>query len=69
MALIYWYKDKKTKAPVYYDTDDLNDEEYYRINEIYKELKHLSPFSERAQELYEERNIIVSNALRRIQLR
>lgn len=63
MALVYWYKDKKTKAPVYYDTDDLNDEQYSRVLEIYKQLENLHPFSKEAQDLYDEKNRIIRIAI------
>ena len=32
MALVPWHKDKDTKEWYYYDTDDLNDEEYARVS-------------------------------------
>ena len=31
MSLVYWYKDEKTKEPVYYDTDDLSNKQYAEV--------------------------------------
>jgi hypothetical protein len=64
MALIPWHKDKETKEWYYYDTDDLNDEEYARVCEIDKLVKNISSFNERCK-LWDEQDQIIKNALAR----
>jgi hypothetical protein len=38
MPLKYWYKDPKTKESCYYDTDDLNNQQYARVCELEKQM-------------------------------
>ncbi len=63
MPLVYWYKDKKTKAPVYYDTDDLDDEEYVEVLRLNKEM-HID--NKNFLKLRDRRDDIIKSALRRM---
>ncbi len=60
MPLVYWYKDPKTKEPCYYDTDDLNDQQYARVCELDK-LMHKS--DQDYFKLKKERDDIIWRAL------
>ena len=60
MALVPWHKDKETKEWYYYDTDDLNNQQYARVCELEKQMSesHADYFK-----LRRERDDIIWRAL------
>ena len=64
MSLNYYYKDSRTKEIYYFDTDDLNDEEYARVYEIDKKLALDLSMSEFIK-LQDEKRRIIKGALYR----
>lgn len=60
MALIPWYKDSQTKEQIYYDTDDLNNQQYARVCELEKQM---SESNANYLKLRRERDDIIWRAL------
>ena len=66
MPLVYWYRDKETKEPYYYDTDDLNNEQYARVCELDMEISEQlkkTLWSKAITALQKERDDIIWKAL------
>lgn len=61
MPLKYWYKDPETKEPCYYDTDELNNQQYARVCELEKQM---SESNADYVKLRRERDDIIWRALR-----